>query len=71
MPLLNLLIFSFDPLEEENSWNARRWAYRKLKSNMEDKLTNHVGSVFAYVKNAKIRKINDKKGGDKQKKPDS
>jgi len=38
---------------------------------MEDKLTNHVGSVFAYVKNAKIRKINDKKGGDKQKKPDS
>jgi len=38
---------------------------------MEDKLTNQVGCVYAYVKNAKNRKISDEKGADKQKKPDS
>jgi len=38
---------------------------------MEDKLTNHVRSVYACVKNAKNRKINDEKGCHKQKKPDS
>jgi len=34
-------------------------------------LTKHVGFVYAYVKKAKNRKINNKKGGDKQKKQDS
>jgi len=34
-------------------------------------LTKHVGFVYAYVKKAKNRKINDEKGGDKQKKQDS
>jgi len=34
-------------------------------------LTNHAGSAYAYVKKAKNRKIDDEKGGDKQKKPDS
>jgi len=48
-----------------------RWAYRRLKTNREEHLTKHVGFVYAYVKKAKYRKINDGKGGDKQKKHDS
>jgi len=44
------------------------WPYRRLKTNREEKFTKHVGFVYAYVKKAKIRKINDEKGGDKQKK---
>jgi len=47
------------------------WAYQRLKTNREENLTNHVGFVYAYVKKAKNRKINDEKGGDKQKKQDS
>jgi len=34
-------------------------------------MTKHVGFVYACVKKAKYRKINDEKGGDKQKKQDS
>jgi len=34
-------------------------------------LTKHVGFVYAWVKKPKNRKINDKKGGGKQKKQDS
>jgi len=41
------------------------------QGNREENLTNHVGLVYAYVKNAKNRKINDGKGGDKQKIQDS
>jgi len=48
-----------------------QWAYRRLKTNREENLTKHVGFVYAYVKKAKNRKINNKKGGDKQKKQDS
>jgi len=48
-----------------------RWAYGRLKTNREENLTKHVGFVYAYVKKAKNRKINNKKGGDKQKKQDS
>jgi len=48
-----------------------RWPYRKLKTNREENLTKHVGFVYAYVKKAKNRKINDEKGGDTQKKEDS
>jgi len=47
-----------------------RWTYRRLKINREDILTKHVGFVYAYVKRAKNKKINDEKGGDKQKKQD-
>jgi len=39
-----------------------------LKINREGSLTKHVGFLYAYVKKAKNRKINDEKGGDKQKK---
>jgi len=42
----------------------------EIKINMEENLTKHVGFVYAYVKKAKNRKINDEKGGDKQKKQD-
>jgi len=48
-----------------------RWAYRRFKTNREENLTKYVGFVYAYVKKAKNRKINDKKGGEKQKKQDS
>jgi len=34
-------------------------------------LANHVGFVYAYVKQAKNSKINDEKGGDKPKKHNS
>jgi len=34
-------------------------------------LTKHVGFVCAYAKKAKNRKINDEKGGGKQKKQES
>jgi len=37
------------------------------QGNREENLTNHLGFVHAYVKNAKHRKINDEKGGEKQK----
>jgi len=40
-----------------------RWAYRKLKTKREENLTKHVGFVYAYVKKAKNRKINDENGG--------
>jgi len=41
-----------------------------LKTNKEENLEKHVGFVYAYVQKAKNRKINDEKGGDKQKKKD-
>jgi len=47
------------------------WAYRRLKTNRVENLTKHVGLVYTYVKKAKNIKINNKKGGDKQKKQDS
>jgi len=39
--------------------------------NREGSLTKHVGFVYAYAKKAKNKKINDEKGGDKQKKQES
>ena len=41
---------------------------KNKQGNREENLTNHLGFVYAYVKNAKNRKINDEKGGEKQKK---
>jgi len=38
---------------------------------MEENLTKHVEFVYAHVKKAKNWKINNKKGGDEQKKQDS
>jgi len=38
---------------------------KNQQGNREENLTNHVRFVYAYVKNAKNRKINDEKGGDK------
>jgi len=38
-----------------------------LKTKREESLKEHVGFVYAYVKKAKHRKINEK-GGDKQEK---
>jgi len=46
------------------------WAYRRLKTNREENLTKHVGFVYAHVKKAKNRKINDEKGSHKEKKQD-
>jgi len=35
-----------------------RWAYRRLKTSREANLTNHVGFVYVYVKQAKtLRKV--------------
>jgi len=42
-----------------------------LKTNREESLTKHVAFVYAYAKKAKNRKINDEKGGEKQKKQES
>jgi len=42
-----------------------------LKTNKEEGLTKHVGFVYAYAKKAQYGKINDEKGGDKQKKQES
>ena len=42
-----------------------------LKTNREGSRTKHVGFVYVYAKKAKNRKINDEKGGDKQKKQES
>jgi len=42
-----------------------------LKTNREKSLTKHVGFVYAHANKAKNRKINDEKGGDKQKKQGS
>jgi len=42
-----------------------------LKTNREGGLTKHVSFVYAYAKKARTRKINDEKGGDKQKKQES
>jgi len=42
-----------------------------LKTNREGSLTKHVGFAYAYAKKAKNRKINDEKGGNKQKKQES
>jgi len=42
-----------------------------LITNREGSLTKHVGFVYANAKKAKNRKINDEKGGDKQKKQES
>jgi len=42
-----------------------------LKANRDGSLTEHVGFVYAYAKKVKNRKINDEKGGDKQKKQES
>ena len=42
-----------------------------FKTNREGSLTKHVGFVYAYAKKGKNRKMNDEKGGDKQKKQDS
>jgi len=41
-----------------------------LETDREESLTKHVGFVYAYVKKAKNRKINEK-GGDKQKNKES
>jgi len=43
-----------------------RWDYRRLKTSREENLVNHVGFVYAYVKQAKNAKINDEKGGDQR-----
>ena len=43
----------------------------EIKTNREENLTKHVGFAYAYVKKAKNIKINNKEGGDKQKKQDS
>jgi len=67
MPPSHHLIFPFDPLEWVNYQNVMRWAYRRLKTNKEKRLTKHVGFVYAYAKKAKNRNINDEKGGDKRK----
>ena len=48
-----------------------RWAYRRLKTSREENLTKYVGFIYAYVKKAQNRKINDKNGGDKQKTQDA
>jgi len=40
----------------------------KLKTNRRENLSNHVGVVYAYIKKAKNTKINNEKGGDKQRK---
>ena len=50
---------------------SRRELTGDLKANREKSLTKHVGFVYAYAKKAKNRKINDEKGGDKQKKQES
>jgi len=71
MPPSHLLIFPFDPLEWVNHENVMRWAYRRFKNQQVGKLTKHVGFAYAYGKKAKNRKINDEKGGDKQKKQES
>jgi len=42
-----------------------------LKTNREESLTKHVGFVCACAKKGKNRKINDEKGGVKQKKQGS
>jgi len=42
-----------------------------LKTNREESLMQHVEFVYAYAKKANNRKINDEKGGDKQKKQES
>jgi len=42
-----------------------------LKTNREESLAKHVKFVCAYAKNTKNIKINDEKGGDKQKKQES
>ena len=42
-----------------------------LKTNREGSLTKHVAFIYAYAKKAKDRKINDEKGGNKQKKQES
>jgi len=36
-----------------------------------ESLTKHVGFVYAYAKKAKHRKIDNEKGGDRQKKQES
>jgi len=46
-------------------------ALPEIKNQQEENFTKRVGFVYAYVKKAKNRKINDEKGGDKQKKQDS
>jgi len=43
----------------------------ELKTDREESLMKHVGFVYAYAKKVKNRKINDEKGGDKQKKQES
>jgi len=39
----------------------------EIESQQGKKLTKFVGFVYAYIKRAKNREINDGKGGDKQK----
>jgi len=57
-------------------WNEKRikvkwWASRRLKTNREENLTKHAGSMHAYVKKEeKNRKSNYQEGGNKQKKQD-
>ena len=43
----------------------------EIESQQGKKLTKFVGFVYAYIKRAKNREINDGKGGDKQKKQSS
>ena len=47
------------------------WAHHRFKTNREEKLANHVGLVYAYVKEAKNRKFNNTQNVDDQKKQDS
>jgi len=48
-----------------------RWTYRRFKNRQGGKFDETCGFVCVYAKRAKNRKINDEKGGDKQKKQES
>ena len=80
MPPSHPLIFPFDPLEcvkcECVVWSPWNVSIKMscgeltgdLKTSREESLTKHVGFVYVYAKKAENRKVNDEKGGDKQKK---
>jgi len=71
MPPSHSLIFPFDTLEWVNYQNVMRWAYWRFKTYGEESLTEYVGFVYAYAKQAKNWNFNDEKRGDKQKKQKS
>jgi len=57
MPPSYLLIFLFLPWNEQMV-KVKWWAWRRLKTNREEHLTRHAGSVHAYVKKEeKIGKV--------------